>query len=228
MSVLSILHIICIILLAISLICFSIYSNRLLNNSKRQNSTTRDIIRDTKQVLLEMNEDRTALIRDSNEVNSRSEQLQAINDDIRELVKTGFLDEIQLLHRKLDALGARWGHQSENAFRTGMEEILTKLGFRVEKYRKKDEKGDVFGHPGVEVEIDVVTINGETFLVEIKSGVNRHDVFTFNKIVKFYERKENRTADLKILISPFADKQARDFAKQLGIKVCTDPTNLDQ
>jgi hypothetical protein len=136
------------------------------------------------------------------------------------------MKHVQLLNRKVEGLGARWGIQSENAFRSGMESILTETGYSVEKYRKHDTKGVVFGHPGEEVEIDVVTRNGRTFLVEIKSRIDRSDVVTFDRLTKFYEAEENRTAYSKILISPFIDERAKRLAEKFGITLCTDTTDF--
>lgn len=136
-------------------------------------------------------------------------------------------DEVNALNRKVDGFGARWGMQTENAFREGMRNILVDAGYTVEKYRERDEEGVIYGHPGEEVEIDIVIGNGKTSLVEIKSRIERSEVAVFNKLVNFYQQKENKIADSKILITPFIDEQAVALAEHFEIIVCTDTATLN-
>lgn len=63
--------------------------------------------------------------------------------------------------RRLDALGARWGVVSEEAFREGMRGMAEKiLGVaKIDRWVFKDEGGEVYGYPSV-VEADVVVKDG--------------------------------------------------------------------
>jgi len=98
-------------------------------------------------------------------------------------MRSGF----QKLKVTLDAIGARWGMQSEEAFREGMKGILQELGFpfyKVEKWKAFDEEGYVYGRPH-EVEIDIVIKDDKHYLIEIKSNVSDSDVLKFKKIGEF-------------------------------------------
>ena len=186
------------------------------------------------ELMKDIKEDRISMQESLNEyANNLTKNEEEMNKSVKAFVaewNSGkrLADEIQSLNRKVDALGSRWGMQSENAFREGMERILVKSGYSVKKYRQYDEKGVIFGHPGAPVELDIVVRNGKTSLVEIKSSIGRSDVFMFNKITDFYETRENRTSDSKILISPFIDDEAKVLAEYLGIIVCTDSTMLNE
>ena len=122
---------------------------------------------------------------------------------------------------KIGALGARWGIGSETAFRNAIRGILEEMGFHVERYLRFDEEGIVFGRPD-QIELDVVIRDEKVFLIEIKSSVSRGDVSAFERKVRFYQEKEGRRADRKIIISPFLDPGAEDMARGFGIEVFTD------
>ena len=122
---------------------------------------------------------------------------------------------------KIGGLGARWGMQTETSFRAAMEGILSDFGFQVERYHEQDVEGQVFGRPD-QVEMDVVIRNGVLILIEIKSSMSKSEVYTFEKKVKFYEEKENKTVDRKLIISPFVDANAGVVAERLGIEIFTD------
>ena len=187
----------------------------------------------TKEILSEIEEDRVKFTSKLEEYVDNSDmhekELQKTASEITtELEHRMFLsDEVKAVNRKVDGLGARWGMQTENAFREGMRKILIDVGYTVEKYRERDEEGVIYGHPGEEVEIDIIIRNGKTSLVEIKSRIERSEVSVFNKIANLYEQKENKIADSKILITPFIDDQAIALAEHFGIIVCTDSAALN-
>ena len=133
-----------------------------------------------------------------------------------------FENQLQAFDYKLQALGARWGTQSENSFRNAVANLLEDVGFIVRKYRKKDADGVVHGHP-CDIEIDVAISNGRTYLIEIKSAIDRYDIYRFDRIIKFYESNENRKADRKMIVSPFVKEMTIETAGELGIQVCTNP-----
>ena len=136
--------------------------------------------------------------------------------------QTEFEKQLQAFDYKLQALGARWGTQSENSFRNAVANLLEDVGFIVRKYRKKDADGVVHGHP-CDIEIDVAISNGRTYLIEIKSAIDRYDIYRFDRIIKFYESNENKKADRKMIVSPFVKEMTIEVAGELGIQVCTNP-----
>ncbi|MCP4702890.1 MAG: DUF3782 domain-containing protein, partial [Gammaproteobacteria bacterium] len=76
----------------------------------------------------------------------------------------------------IGALGARWGIQSEQAFRSGLAAILEKtFGVKVENYRDFDDTGKVSGQAD-QVEVDVIVLNGDLILCEIKSSISKGDM----------------------------------------------------
>lgn len=147
------------------------------------------------------------------------ERLERAVDELRETQRS--LDtRVRRVEIQIGALGARWGIGSEEAFRNGMRGILEELGFRVERYTAWDEEGVVFGRPE-QVELDVVITDGKTAVVEIKSSVSRGDVAAFQRKAEFYERKEGRRIDRKVIISPFFEPGAREMAEGFGMELFT-------
>ena len=130
-------------------------------------------------------------------------------------------DAIRRFNHTVQGLGARWGLQSEDAFRNGLAAILTEeLGFRVERYEGYDDSGSVFGQPE-QVEMDVIIRNASVIAVEIKSSVSRSDLALFQKKVAFFEQTENVTVNRKFFISPFVDLNAVGLATGMGIELYT-------
>ena len=138
-------------------------------------------------------------------------------------------EEITLFRRtflsQLGGLGARWGLQTEEAFRHGIRTILGEVGFTAERFLTWDAAGEVFGHPE-QVELDVVIQNGKAIAVEIKSSLDRANTYLFNRKVEFYIRHTGRLVDRKVVIASYADERAKEVAMQLGIEVCTDVTEF--
>jgi hypothetical protein len=83
-----------------------------------------------------------------------------------------------------------------------------------------DDEGEVFGSPD-QVEIDIIIKNSTLILCEIKSSMSRGDVYIFGRKAAFYEKRHNRKADRKLIISPMVDKYRRRVAEKLGIEVYT-------
>jgi hypothetical protein len=126
---------------------------------------------------------------------------------------------------QVGGLGARWGMQTEEAFRQGMRAILQEVGCTTERFLEYDAAGDVFGHPE-QVELDVVIKDGKVIVVEIKSSLDRGNTYLFDRKVAFYSQRTSRRADRKLIITPFADTRAKEVALQLGVEICTDITAL--
>ncbi len=140
--------------------------------------------------------------------------------------------EIKRLHRLYDvgvgALGARWGLQAESTFRNAIKGILEEsFPVKVERYLAKDEEGEVFGRPD-QIELDLIIKDGEVIAGEIKSSMSKSDVYTFDKKVKFYEKREGRKFKRKLIISPMVEDQAKEVAKELGIEVYTYPDYIEK
>jgi hypothetical protein len=138
-------------------------------------------------------------------------------------------DELVLFRRtftsQIGGLGARWGLQSEEAFRQGMRSILQEVGFTTERFLEYDAVGNVFGHPE-QIELDIIAKNGKVIVVEIKSALDRAHVYIFARKVEFYIQRTGRKADRKLIITPYADNRAKEVGVQLGIEICTDITTL--
>jgi hypothetical protein len=128
-------------------------------------------------------------------------------------------------HAQIGGLGARWGMQTEEAFRQGMRVILQEVGFTTERFLDYDAAGEVFGHPD-QVELDVVIRDGKVMVIEIKSALDQGNTYLFDRKVAFYTRKTGRPVDRKLIITPYAENRAREIGLRLGVEICTDITTL--
>ena len=140
------------------------------------------------------------------------------------------LKEIHRVDKRIDrtigALGARWGINSEKAFREAIEAVLSELtDLKVENYLSYDEKGEVFGHPD-QIELDVVIKNGEVWVIEIKSSMSKADMYIFDRKVKFFEKQQGKKVNRKLVISPMIEPKAYEVAKKLGIEAYTAPEDV--
>jgi hypothetical protein len=148
------------------------------------------------------------------------EELRRLREDhnrLREDFNKAYAD----LSRRLDALGARWGMMSEEAFREGMRRVVERvLGVaKVGRWVYYDTSGEVYGTPSV-VEVDVVIRDSEHILIEVKSSISRGDVYEFWRISQLYRKVTGATPRL-VMVSPYVDSKARELAESLGIEVYT-------
>jgi hypothetical protein len=132
-------------------------------------------------------------------------------------------EEIKKLSRKHDstigALGVRWGLASEQSFRNALKGILeTSFGVEVVNIVEYDDGGEVFGRPD-QIELDLLIKNGVLIICEIKSSMSKPDMYIFEKKVRFYQRRHQRQADRKLVISPMVAPKAVETAKDLGIEI---------
>jgi hypothetical protein len=138
-------------------------------------------------------------------------------------------DELVLFRRtfttQIGGLGARWGLQTEEAFRQAIEAILREVGFSTERFLENDVAGEVFGYPE-QIELDVVIKNGKVIVIEIKAAAGKSDVYYFDRKVAFYARKTGREVNRKLMVTPYADNRARETGVRLGVEICTDITAL--
>jgi hypothetical protein len=135
-------------------------------------------------------------------------------------------DEIMALAKKLDrsigALGARWGLQSESAFRNALAGILEESsGVTVRNVSEFDDSGEVFGRPD-QIELDIVVKDGVPLILELKSSVDKAGIYSFERKARFYERRHQRQANRLIVVSPMIEPKALAVARQLGIETYSD------
>ncbi len=123
------------------------------------------------------------------------------------------------IEMKMGALGARWGIDSETAFRNALRGILEEVAHvQVIHVNEFDDEGVVFGHPD-QVELDVVIHNGLLMLCEMKSSVSKGDVSLFERKALFYAKRHQQTVTHKVIISPMVDPRALPLAQAYGMLV---------
>jgi len=135
-------------------------------------------------------------------------------------------EEIMAQARKFDcsigALGARWGLQSEAAFRNALAGILEQsFGVTVRNVCEFDDAGEVFGRPD-QVELDIIIKNGLLLILELKSSMDKAGMYGFERKARFYERRHQRKADRLIVVSPMIEPKALAVARDLGIETYSD------
>ena len=129
--------------------------------------------------------------------------------------------------RSIGALGARWGTQSEKAFRDALAGILEEhFGVQVINVTDYDDQGVVFGRPD-QVELDVIIKNGLLLICELKSSIDKAGMYIFERKARFYEQRRQRTANRLIVISPMIDARARKVAERLGIETYGDSSEVE-
>jgi hypothetical protein len=71
-------------------------------------------------------------------------------EELRSDMKAGFAEvarRIEQAFRRIDAMGTRWGLQTEAAFREGLRFVIEgRFGAQVERWEHEDREGVVFGH----------------------------------------------------------------------------------
>ncbi|GAB6163817.1 DUF3782 domain-containing protein [Desulfothermus naphthae] len=160
------------------------------------------------------------------ESESRWRELKQESDQRWETLLKELRNVNKRIDRTIGALGARWGLNTERAFREAIKSILEELtDLKVENYLGYDEKGEVFGHPD-QIELDVVLKNGEVWVIEIKSSMSKADMYIFDRKVKFYEKKEGKKVNRKMVISPMIEEKAYEVARRLGIEAYKEPEDL--
>ena len=135
--------------------------------------------------------------------------------------------QAQKHERGIGALGARWGLQSEKAFRDALAGILEQnFGVQVVNVNEYDDQGEVFGRPD-QVELDVIVKNGLLIICELKSSIDKAGMYAFERKARFYEKHHQQTANRLMVISPMIDARARQVAERLGIETYGDSTEVE-
>ena len=123
---------------------------------------------------------------------------------------------------QLGALGARWGTQSETSFRNALAGVLTEsFGVEVLHFEERDTEGTVFGRPD-QVEIDILVRNGTVIVFELKSSIDKGDVYLFERKCQFYARFSGRTVNRMIMVSPYVRPRAEPVFAELGVECYSD------
>jgi hypothetical protein len=200
------------------------------------------------EILAELRRDREEQARKWDEQNSKWDEqnrkwdeqrleLKALNEDRNRRWEAN-QEELRRLHeeimaqaqkhdRSIGALGARWGTQSEKAFRDALAGILEKnFGVQVVNVNEYDDQGEVFGLPD-QVELDVIVKNGLLLICELKSSIDKAGMYIFERKARFYEKRHGRQANRLIVISPMIDARAQKVAERLGIETFGDSTDVD-
>ena len=164
------------------------------------------------------------------------EELRAVETSLREeirRVETSLREEIGKVEESLrgdmrrielamNALGARWGVFSEDAFRSGVRELLKDAGYAVDRWVYYDDRGYVYGYPS-EVELDVIIRDRRTLAVEITSALKRGDLQQIRRKVEFFSTVTGRRVDAVYVITPFIHDRNPDavvaVANAMGITV---------
>jgi hypothetical protein len=145
----------------------------------------------------------------------------SLREDLRGVEKS-LREDLRRVELALNALGARWGVFSEDAFRSGVRELLRDAGYTVERWVYYDDRGYVYGYPS-EVELDVVVRDGRTFAVEITSALRRGDLQQIKRKVELFSAVTGRRVDAVYVITPFIHDRNPDaviaVANAMGITV---------
>ncbi len=162
----------------------------------------------------------------------RAEQARKWDENDRRFdrVHEEIMAQAKKFDRGIGALGARWGIQSETAFRNALAGILEdSFGVQVLNVNEFDDEGVVFGRPE-QIELDIIIKNGVLLICELKSSIDKAGMYSFERKARFYEARHQRKAARLIVISPMVDARARKVAERLGIEIyhdSTDVTSLD-
>ncbi|MGF1612902.1 MAG: PD-(D/E)XK nuclease family protein [Gammaproteobacteria bacterium] len=150
---------------------------------------------------------------------ANQEELRRLHEEI--------MAQAKKYDRSIGALGARWGLQSENAFRDALAGILEEnFGVQVVRVTDFDDEGEVFGRPD-QVELDVIIQNGVLLICELKSSIDKAGMYSFERKARFYEKRHGRQANRLLVISPMVDARARKVAERLGIEVYGDSLEVE-
>jgi len=156
---------------------------------------------------------------------SLREEIRRVETSLREeigKVEESLREDMRRLWLALNALGARWGVFSEDAFRNGVRDLLRDAGYAVERWIYYDDKGYVYGYPS-EVELDIIIKDGRTLAVEITSALKRGDLQQIKRKVELFSAVTGRRVDVVYVITPFIHDRNPDavvaVASSMGIIV---------
>jgi Uncharacterized conserved protein containing a coiled-coil domain len=156
---------------------------------------------------------------------SLREEIRNVETSLREeigKVEESLREDMRKLWLALNALGARWGVFSEDAFRSGVRELLKDAGYAVDRWVYYDDRGYVYGYPS-EVELDIIIRDGRALAVEITSALRRGDLQQIRRKVELFSTVTGRRVDAVYVITPFIHDRNPDavaaVASSMGIVV---------
>jgi len=151
---------------------------------------------------------------------SLENELKKLREDFNKLYES-VMRRMDSFERRLQALGARWGIESEEAFRNAMKGVVEELlgVAKVEKWVYFDEKGEVLGYPS-RIEVDITIKDDIHILIEIKSSASDADISKLWRMGKLYEKVTGVKPKL-IMVTSFIDENGIETAKILGVEVYT-------
>jgi hypothetical protein len=148
------------------------------------------------------------------------EEIAKLREDMNKL-REDMVKGFALLERHVSALGARWGLMSEEAFREGLKGILEKeFEVVIERWSGYDDLGSVYGYPSL-VEVDVAVHDEKTILIEVSSHVRPSEVSAFKRKAEAYERLTGKKPNRLMIVTPYAEDEAKDACKKHGIELYT-------
>ncbi|MBK8754234.1 MAG: DUF3782 domain-containing protein [Candidatus Competibacteraceae bacterium] len=179
------------------------------------------------EILAELRRDREEQARNGEEQNHKWDEHQAQHKEEFMRLHEQIMALAKKHDRSIGALGARWGMQSEAAFRNALAGILEQhFSVQVLNVNEYDDEGTVFGRPD-QVELDIIIKNGLLLICELKSSIDKAGMYIFERKARFYERRHNRKASRLLVISPIIDAKARKVAEQLGIALYSDSDEVE-
>lgn len=125
----------------------------------------------------------------------------------------------------ISSLGGRVGYGLEQMVKDIVEEFANQSFPSAERLMVWDEKGEVFGIAGAEVEFDLYVHNGTDYLVEVKSHLKVTDVLSFYRKVKFAEGKMGRSF-IPLVVALSMDPKAEPRMRELGIRYRIGPSGV--
>ncbi len=126
---------------------------------------------------------------------------------------------IEDLSRTVIVIAHRFGILTEEGLREAMRYVIQEvLGVaKVEKWVYRDSEGFVYGYPSI-IEVDLVLRDKEHILIEVKSRVDRGDVYELYRIGKLYEKTVGIRPRL-LVIGGFIEPRAYEIATTLGVEI---------
>ncbi len=119
-----------------------------------------------------------------------------------------------------NALATRVGIITEEMFRESLKYFLEEE-FKTHKVEKVilEDDGSVTGIPSSTVEIDVVVKDSIHYLIEVKSSLDKYDIYKLFNIRELY-KKVKKIKNIKLIaFGVIIQKDAIDVAKKLNIEI---------
>jgi hypothetical protein len=126
------------------------------------------------------------------------------------------LSELRSQRLHLSRLSGRIGYGLEHIVRGMVEEFAGRAMARAERLILRDAEGEVFGVPA-DIEFDMFASDGEAYLCEVKSHIEKDDVLRFHKKALFATKHIDRPF-IRLMIGTSMEAAAEKQMKVLGIR----------